>query len=380
MERIDFNIWSLFILFGAFHGLYLGIMLLLKKDNTVPNRLFAFIVFVFTIHLIEMATLATGLILYVPHLRMISYPLLFTMGPLLFLYAKSLESPFKWQWKYFLHFVPAITFLAWVFPYFLLSAAAKADTFELNAPNSLVSFDLGSYLMGALFYGYNFTYIFLVRQRLTRLLKKNHQTKNLASRTRWFLKILLAYALFIVSCLIFYLIMAIKGQYPTYYDYIHLISMALMIHVVGYFVINQPVLFNNQLQAPDQKKYEKSTLPQELVARYKKDLEAHMKLEKPYLNEDINLGVLAKAAGISKHHLSYILNQELGQSFYDFINQYRINEAKSLIQEQTGDVVLIDIGYQAGFGNKVSFYRAFKKFEGLSPSEYLNQLNTSSKA
>ncbi len=377
MKSVEFNVWSIIILFAAFLGIYLGLMLWLKRENQKANRIFALIIFIFTFHLIETASSITGLINYVPHLSKTSFPFLFLMGPLLYYYSQHLKGNSTWNWKKALHLIPALGFLIRMVPYYLLDSSIKLKSLNLLPADSTVEIDLGGYTIGALFYLYNFSYILLVYRILKRLIKVNHLNKKTTIRTKWFSKVLVVYALFICSCLVFYLIMALVGSYPVYVDYIHLFLMALMIHVLGYFVINQPVLFMDSLKPIGEAKYGRSSLPKELSSKYIKDLYQYFASEKPYLREDLSLAEVAKGSGLSKHHLSLILNKELGATFYEFINRYRVDEAKVLMRKGNGESVkLIDIGFQAGFGNKVSFYRAFKKFEGVSPSDYMETISS----
>ena len=377
MDHVKFDIWSVLILFGALLGIYLSLMLLLKKDNKGANRIFAFIVLIFTFHLIETALWVTGLIRIFPHLGKTSYPFLFLMGPLLLFHVQALKGNSQFHWRKVLHLVPAVAILIWMVPYYMLDASVKLREMDPEPWGSEVTFQLQNYTVGAFFYLYNITYIILSYRNLNNLIKTNSLSRKKQLRLKWFNKVIVSYALFICSCLIFYFVAALKGGYPLYYDYIHLLLMALMINVVGYFAINQPVLFMDQLTVTNQSKYNKSRIPQPLLERYVRDLNEYFSRQKPFLQEGLTLDQVSKGCGLSKHHVSLVLNQELGVSFYDFVNKHRVEEAKELFKQNKKSSSAMDIGYQAGFGNKVSFHRAFKKFEGMSPSEFRdNHINT----
>lgn len=87
-----------------------------------------------------------------------------------------------------------------------------------------------------------------------------------------------------------------------------------------------------------------------------------------YKDANISLKVLASKLNLSHHHLSQIINQNTGGSYYDLINSYRINEAKRLLRETK--MTIIDITYEVGFNSKSSFYSEFKKHSDLTPSQY----------
>lgn len=108
----------------------------------------------------------------------------------------------------------------------------------------------------------------------------------------------------------------------------------------------------------------------EMIAM-KKSLIDSMKTQKPYLNEDLTLRILANILSISDKKLSALLNQFMNTSFYDFINSYRIEEAKQkIVDKQYQHYTLLAIGFESGFKSKTSFNRIFKSVTGLSPSEY----------
>ena len=94
-----------------------------------------------------------------------------------------------------------------------------------------------------------------------------------------------------------------------------------------------------------------------------------MNEKKPYLKNELRLNDLAELLPISPHHLSQFLNEYNKTSFFDFINEYRVQEAKRIIQE-TPEFTLLQVGYEAGFNNKTSFVNAFKRFAGQTPSIY----------
>jgi AraC-like DNA-binding protein len=72
---------------------------------------------------------------------------------------------------------------------------------------------------------------------------------------------------------------------------------------------------------------------------------------------------------VSQHLLSQLLNDNLGKSFSKFINEYRVNEAKTLIKNNK-KFTLEAIGFDAGFSSKSTFYATFKKIVGVTPSQF----------
>lgn len=95
----------------------------------------------------------------------------------------------------------------------------------------------------------------------------------------------------------------------------------------------------------------------------------YMKAEQAFLDNDLSLRGLAEAVGVSTHHLSEVLNQEEGQNFYNFVNNFRIEFVCGRLKEDR-DIKLLDLGLNSGFSSKSTFNSVFKKHTGLTPSQY----------
>ncbi|MCD4693709.1 MAG: helix-turn-helix domain-containing protein [Calditrichales bacterium] len=102
-----------------------------------------------------------------------------------------------------------------------------------------------------------------------------------------------------------------------------------------------------------------------------------MKSEKKYLIPDLTLNELAEKVSIPPFHLSQILNTCLNQNFFDFINSYRIEESKKLLSEHSSNKkTILEIIYETGFNSKSVFNNAFKKYTGMTPSQFRNIQNS----
>ncbi|WP_057940303.1 helix-turn-helix domain-containing protein [Algoriphagus resistens] len=99
------------------------------------------------------------------------------------------------------------------------------------------------------------------------------------------------------------------------------------------------------------------------------ELNLLMDAQKPYVNQKIKLDDLATMAGLSKHSLSKLLNEEYKYGFAHYVNEFRVKEAKLLIQTRN-ELSLEGIGFEAGFNSKSSFFDAFKKITNSTPSAY----------
>ena len=105
--------------------------------------------------------------------------------------------------------------------------------------------------------------------------------------------------------------------------------------------------------------------------RYHQKLTNLMENRKLYLNPDLSMHDLSEELSISVKHLSCLINQSFHVNFYDFINQYRIEDSKKLLRESLqSKTTILEIAYQTGFNSKSTFNSAFKKMTGMTPSEF----------
>ena len=100
-----------------------------------------------------------------------------------------------------------------------------------------------------------------------------------------------------------------------------------------------------------------------------------MENEKPYLDSKLSLKQLAAFLELSTNHTSQIINENLNKNFFDFVNDYRINEVKKCLSDSKfSQYTLLAIAYECGFNSKSSFNSLFKIKTGLTPSEYQKTL------
>lgn len=119
-----------------------------------------------------------------------------------------------------------------------------------------------------------------------------------------------------------------------------------------------------------QEKYKTSTLHPEKADELIPKLVSLMEDEKLYLDPDLTLIDLSKKLKIHYNHLSRIINEKFSLPYNDFVNQYRVEEAKKLLSSSDEKQSVLQIMYETGFYSKSVFNTAFKKFTGMTPTEY----------
>jgi AraC-like DNA-binding protein len=118
-------------------------------------------------------------------------------------------------------------------------------------------------------------------------------------------------------------------------------------------------------------KIKNKVVPDEELILAKAKLNQFMLSRKPYLDPELNLVGLAELFGTTPHRLSYIINTGFNKNFFNFISNYRVEEAKSLLlYPKSEQYSVLGIAFESGFNSKTSFNNTFKKITGLTPSGF----------
>ncbi len=143
----------------------------------------------------------------------------------------------------------------------------------------------------------------------------------------------------------------------------------LMLFVTIY--TNDQVIFRAKpwIENAEEEEEEEEEAKTESGAEYREKLEQWMETEKPYLNPEFRLNDLRQVLPLNRTYLSQLINAEYGCTFYQFVTNYRIEEAKRLMKEKP-DLKMQDIAEQCGFSSPVVFSRIFTRETGMTPREW----------
>lgn len=214
-----------------------------------------------------------------------------------------------------------------------------------------------------------YTYIVLIFLELFKYKRIHHKYHSLHSETyKWLMTIAIVFLIGNTTVLIRGIFEAANDfqKFPMLNLGIALFALA----AASWFVLNtmrNPELFtkvNESLATAKQDRSDDTDAFQEEVEQ----LLAYMYEHKPFLDETITLHDLALKTEIPTKRLSILINQKIGKHFFDFINEYRIEESKRLLKES--ELTIQQIMYEVGFNSKSSFNTAFKKSTSLTPSAF----------
>jgi len=152
------------------------------------------------------------------------------------------------------------------------------------------------------------------------------------------------------------------------------IVFSLSVFALGYKgILQREIFYTDEIKTVDVPVLNQSKPDQQLIDK----LVTYMIEKKPYLDSELTLSSLAKDISMSRSQLSQLINDGLGENFYDFVNKYRVEEVKRLMTDpQAKNFNLLGIALEAGFKSKSTFNLIFKRFTGLTPTEYRKNLST----
>ncbi len=366
---------SAIILLGIVQGMFLGVLLVTtRRGNRTANKLLGILMISFSISISGFFFLRIGDLQFVPFLVHLPPSVLFLFGPLFYFYVRSLtRRNFKFRPEHLLHFLPFFLVLVFRVPYYLVISGTAAQ--YSNAGVSYIITEGIIILIVQIIH--LFIYIHFIRRLLKRhiaVLKKSRSSIDKIN-LNWINFIIGGFYIIFGLMAMFIVFYFFKLEIYKYYMSVIPISVSIAIYAMGYLGFKQPQIFSSN-GFHENKKYKRSTLNPDFADDHLSRLIETMKGDKPYLDSNLTLPKLSKMVAIQPHHLSQIINEKLNQNFFDFINYYRVEEAKLLFADPRGELLtVLAIAEEVGFNSKSAFNTAFKKYTGMTPTQYKSKIN-----
>ena len=303
-----------------------------------------------------------------PVLFYIPAPFFFLYMPLLFLYIQSMtQKGFKLKKLHLLHGVPfLLVFLYVASNYLFRSPAVLRELLDDGYAFSTIA----SYVFWIIPDVQFFVYAAISLQLLSvyrRQIKNNYSTIHRIDLS-WLRFVLYGFivwrSLQIIQTVLY---LALRNDCLIVLYIASLVVFLVFVSIMVFRGLRQPQIFLGH----ENHKNEKLVLPKDLVKQYVQKLNTCMKSEKPYINSELTLDALSEMTSIPPRHLSKLLNEELNQNFFDFINRYRVDEAKQLLKaSRYRNYTILAVAFEAGFNSKSTFNLIFKKYTQKTPSQY----------
>ena len=360
----NLQISELIYLFAAFQGVFLASLILLKRPLKGNVFLF-FLILLFTFYLVENVIYSSGYIRHVPHLYFTTLPLIYLIGPLFYLYIRSSITSDKPGWIDLIHLAPFLFEFIILLPFYLLDAEIKVKVYDMTRQVTVRSGSISIYLLGYLIYIFSTSWYFLKSLKLISSIERNNLKFRERRKYDALRSVSIGFFIYLSVSLLLTGLSFTALNIKTLYFHLNLTSLTLLIYTIGYVAFLSPSLFEPNSTSPE---FAFDPKKQKQITDRLKQL---MVTDKPYLRPDISAREFSDKLGISNFELSQFLNRVLKTSFYDMINEHRIEHSKTmLVSKAFRDAKIYHIALDSGFSNKSSFLRNFKKSTGLTPTEF----------
>lgn len=147
---------------------------------------------------------------------------------------------------------------------------------------------------------------------------------------------------------------------------------------VGFILINAlftySVVYAHQLLATKPEAIKEEKTDEKVTSQAIEKVQTGMEVQKLYLKHNLNIEEFSKRVDLPVKDVSAVINKHYGTNFFEFMNKYRVEEAKRLLlDEKCAEMTVLDILLQAGFNSKSAFHRFFNRLVGVSPTEFRKQ-------
>lgn len=350
---------------------FLFFLMLTKKGKNSADRILTTWLFAIATHILFFYLRISEQL--PPELLGVEMPFPLLHGPFLFLYTRAITG--TQNKKPWLHFIPVLLDYLYLVQYFVMTNEEKI----LIAQSQGKGFELYVVVKFWAIVISGFTYVIASFIRL-----RNHK-RNIVNQFSSTEKVNLNWLSYLIYGLtLIWILVLLPQEEPLF------IGVVIFVFFLGFFGIRQVGIFNTvvtesvvpgeeiKIALPstvEKQKYSKSGLTIEMAESLRVKLQTLMENEKLYTQSELSLTELADRLGAQPNHLSQLLNDLEGKSFYDYINHLRIAEFKKLAADpESQKLTIMGLASNCGFNSKSSFNRYFKKVTGQSPSEYVKSI------
>ncbi len=342
---MDFNSQSLFFFsaLGAFNGLLLSLyFIFFAKPKHISNKFLGFFLLMLSIRVGKSVFFYFNSELALIYLQL-GLSACFFIGPFLYFYIRSIilpQSSVDKIWAYHLMLlIPVIVVIGYLYPF--------NEYIDLWRPYFI-------YAIYIQWLGYTIVSGVVIKKYFDRLLLSSKKIRAIGI---WILSIFFGNTIILVGYFSFsytyYIVGALSFSFLFY----------LLIMIIIFSKKSKPYLFL------DAQKYMNKKISDGDAVVLIKQLNELMKEKKLYQDADLKIADVASQLNTPAHHLSQLINDNLGKSFSLFISEYRIEEAKRLLVSDNNYKIEV-IGYDCGFNSKSTFFTTFKRITGKTPASY----------
>jgi AraC-like DNA-binding protein len=346
---------------GFSQSIFAAILIGTKKENSIADKILTAWLSLLGI---EFFTCAIDYRVFGKPLLSSSFLLI---NPAFYLYVRSLIlGDFRLKWSQLFHLAPYIVF--------------ETIAYVVYKPFSLESFFHSGY---SHWYSYLFTLVTLVSltfyNSTSAVLIYEHRRNlfnefsNIESgkKITWLYFIVIFYILYCLAVVItssLTLFLGLDFLLPHTLNYSALLALVFILSFYG--LHQKTISLYTEKEVRENHLSQTIHIPESKRISIQSELVGYFNKEKPYLNPELSMTLLADHLKVPKHHLTEVMNADMGQNFFQFVNRYRVEAVKEMLADAKNHFSVEAIGYECGFSSKSSFFTVFKNLTGKTPSEY----------
>lgn len=362
------NFWTIIEIYSMVQGYFLAIYTLFFLRRPY-----------LTVLLVVISTLIVAHLYYhfewyyqQPHFVFLEAPLWYLIGPLFYFFILKLFNR-TLRWHHLLHLIPFGLFTIFIVPFYFLGGKEKLEVLNSIFGKETYREDINRYLFTAHIFIYIMVSYLIFNKESGRL--KEHNSKSTLIIDNVVSYALKYYLIFSFSGFVTYLLVSRNYELSNvYYDFYY-VGLSFLIHFIFYYSLLRSNDEGGELEFIESKKYSSSSLSDAELDTIISKVTSYIHQFDIYKNPELRLRMVSEELKIPAHHISQAINQNLGKTFFDLINECRVKGVqKNIHDSRFRNYTLAGIASEHGFKSSSSFYRIFKKHTGKTPKEYFSQL------
>jgi AraC-like DNA-binding protein len=370
--EINYNIVSLIDILGLVQGVFLGLVLIIEGRRIKPKLFLGLFLITYCAELLNSILSDLNILELKPWLLFLPFNFYYLTIPLFYIYVIRISNSTLTKKKILLILLPGIL----EFIFYAILFAQDVDT-KLRLDDS-ENFSVGLFLFMGLSFLYSIYYIILTIRFI------NKQKKNVEDYYSNTEGKLLTWAKGVMVFLLFFLVIVIstiflEGKFYNNYIYLAISTInVIFIFWVGISGIRQIKLFISKNSSVKKKHIESdfNEIPNDKSTLNKTQYKALTTLmidENLFLEPNLSLADVSLKLKITQRNLSELIRDESDKNFNQFVNHYRVEEAKKLLLDTSNDHLnMLGIAFDSGFSSKATFYSVFKKHTSHTPTSFKN--------
>jgi len=375
--KINLHPVNFVIISGILQSIILaGILLTYRSGKRRANKLIGLAVLICGLHFSWTLIIDTNLADLFKQVFWIPYSFVLAIGPLLFFYTKSLtQSGFKVHRQDLIHFIPVILEVLLQLYFIRESILQEKLFYDVHGFFGFRTAELAGTAASIFIYGKRC--LALIKAHEVRMLENFSNQKDIT--LLWLFKLIQYVRVLWIFWLAFEISFLVFWQLQM-----HLIPVYLLLYILLGIIVYSNFWIGIQALVKSEHLTEKTSVsvgPENVgvysrigeseIQSYVSALRQVMQTEKMYLHETLTLRTLANRLQLDPNLVSYVLNNILQKSFYDYVNEFRIEEVRRKFDDPAyAHIKMIEIAFECGFNSKATFNRVFKNFTGKSPSAF----------